>query len=86
MHLSAAIADSPASQQELDPITTSTVASEKSLGSEVAKPVENKWANLFAGNKTVANGLSLKFVASVLQDGHSVVQLDKQEVELEAEK
>lgn len=77
---------SSAAQASLDLNTNGTVPSEPLLGSVTDAPAETRWTSLFAGNRTEKNGLSLKFVAPELINGNPVVQLDKQEVEQEAEK
>ncbi|XP_009774607.1 uncharacterized protein [Nicotiana sylvestris] len=44
------------------------------------------WANLVTGNTFAARGMGLSFVAPVIQNGEKIVELQKEEIEKEAEK
>ncbi|XP_060169363.1 uncharacterized protein LOC132600313 [Lycium barbarum] len=46
---------------------------------------EKNWAKLFAGNTMASKGLNLQFIALIIRDGVKIAQLEKQEVEKEAE-
>lgn len=43
-------------------------------------------ANLFQGNQLVAEGMTLQFIAPIVKNGETVVELCKVEVESEIEK
>ncbi|KAH0717608.1 hypothetical protein KY285_013639 [Solanum tuberosum] len=45
-----------------------------------------KWVNLFQGNRLAAQGITLQYVAHVVHNGETVVELSKIEVELETQR
>lgn len=50
------------------------------IPSELEKP---KWANLFKGNRLAAQGMTLQYVAPIVRDGETLVELCKTEVDME---
>ncbi|WMV45435.1 hypothetical protein MTR67_038820 [Solanum verrucosum] len=52
-------------------------------GEEVS---ERKWASLFKGNRLATQGMTLQYVAPIVRNGETVVELCKAEVELEMQK
>lgn len=50
------------------------------------KETSISWANLFTGNRVAENGMPLTYIPPEIVNGTVVVQVDKNEVEKEAEK
>ncbi|OIT02807.1 hypothetical protein A4A49_56496, partial [Nicotiana attenuata] len=62
------------------------VTMENNQPKEAANKKGKAWTNLFQRNRAVENGMSLAYIPPQLIDGQVVVQLDKNEVDLETEK
>ncbi|WMV37120.1 hypothetical protein MTR67_030505 [Solanum verrucosum] len=53
---------------------------------EKSKDLIESWANLFAKNRSVTNGMTLSYIPPQVIDGKSVIQLDKTNVDRETAK
>ncbi|KAG5620800.1 hypothetical protein H5410_006018 [Solanum commersonii] len=47
------------------------------------EPKQKKWSNLFQGNHMAAQGMKLNYVAPTIRNGEKIVELCKDEVEME---
>lgn len=66
-------------------LTSPNHSAEPEIEVETDEPRET-WENLFKGNRSTQNGMNLTYIPLEIVYGKIVVQLDKSEVEREAEK
>lgn len=53
---------------------------------QAKRPENTTWANLVENNRFGLRGMNLSFVAPIIQNGETIVELAKNEVEKETEK
>ncbi|WMV24159.1 hypothetical protein MTR67_017544 [Solanum verrucosum] len=76
---------------EVTTVLTETIAPVDEINEVTEETSQNEvradlWTNLFTNNRAVVNGLSLDYIPPQMMDGKHVVQLDKDEVNLEIQK
>ncbi|KAK6791911.1 hypothetical protein RDI58_010992 [Solanum bulbocastanum] len=73
-------------KKETTTVLIETIAPIEEISEIIEKERVELWTNLFTNNRAVVNGLSLDYIPPQMLDGKPIVQLDKNEVNLEIQK